>query len=146
MTPTKTDLAWAAGFFDGEGCVAVGRNKKNNSQKPWWFHVSVALVCTNKPAIEKFLNIAEIGSLNKRKRTKTNKLTWAWRASLTNSKEFLEKLLPYLIIKKEEVKLAIKLSNSMKRGGNYRSYTNKERKERIKLSKQISLLKKREWK
>lgn len=57
------------------------------------------------------------GSLVQKTRSKANwKETWNWQLSGQNAADFLEALLPYLVIKKERAELALMLY-SLKRDG-----------------------------
>jgi hypothetical protein len=55
---TEVDYAWAAGFFDGEGCVYVKVPKEG-----WPSQIKVCIGQTSVDVLEKFLDIFEVGTI-----------------------------------------------------------------------------------
>ena len=77
MSTNSLEIAWAAGFFEGEGCIS--RHSKTNNR---W---ALQMASTDKDVIEKFVNIVGIGKLygpyQQRQRTKDGSLVkplWRW--------------------------------------------------------------------
>lgn len=58
MPNRETDLAWAAGFFDGDGCV--GFNKTRAHYKS----LCIGIVQVNKEPLERFLTVVDAGYIN----------------------------------------------------------------------------------
>jgi len=95
-------LEYAAGFFDGEGCITIVRNKNSNS-----FALNVGI---NNTAYLPLKLICDRfgGSVRFRKSVNPNwRPQWQWQAVCKNAYYFLSSILPLLLIKKEEAKLAI---------------------------------------
>lgn len=87
----KIELAWAAGFFDGEG--SVGLHKLKTGRK----YVSLNTVNTYKPNIERFYKaIGEVGYMGVRKRREKHwKICYYWQTQKDAAKVF-NLLKPYL--------------------------------------------------
>ena len=105
-----TELAYLAGLFDGEGCIMIIKRKgysHNHKVNPSpRYSLKIQLTNTNKEVID------WISSFGWYVRENTNlKKQWkrCWVVFLHDirAKEWLEKLLPVLRIKKDEAKLAI---------------------------------------
>ncbi len=88
-----------AGFFDGEGCVFIYGLKN-------LFHLNVAIANTNpKPLI---VGQARYGGyVRPEKCHRGNKPFWMWRMTGKTAAKFLSKIFPYVIIKKDEVAIAL---------------------------------------
>ena len=88
---TETDVAWAAGFFEGEGCIKAQKNGR--------FEV-LSLNNTDKDVIERFVNIVNYGNLcgpYTTKKKPTYKPYWSWAVGKkAEVKRILEMFLPYL--------------------------------------------------
>ena len=89
----EVQVAWAAGFFEGEGCI---KTQKANYQ-------AICINNTDKDVIERFVSIVNYGNLNGpyksngRKHKPTHKPYWSWEISKKSEvKRILEMFLPYL--------------------------------------------------
>lgn len=90
----RTDLAWAAGLFEGEGCISLNRpNKSKNSAYP-----TMAIGMTDKEPLEKFRQAISVGSLKgPYKKSGPRKDVWEWRAhGLEKVEQVLALFWPYL--------------------------------------------------
>jgi hypothetical protein len=98
----NAELAYIAGFFDGEGCVHGSIIHKNSGAYPRaWITIGQKDPFILRK-IEKYFNF---GTLHQYKKN--------WRYQVKNTKEvieFLQALYPYLIGKKEQAGLAIELN------------------------------------
>lgn len=85
--PTPTDIAWAAGLFEGEGCIA--------EHTGGW---GLQLLMTDADVVLRFEAIAGAGSTNARKPAPENhKIVYVWRTRRAQEVERLLGLfLPYL--------------------------------------------------
>lgn len=96
------DLAYIAGFVDGEGCIRI----KQASQRGNSFYVWVAITNTYKPTLD---YVAEIfGGKVRQAERKTNK--WAYHFLITSSEavDFLKSILGFMREKRAQAELAIK--------------------------------------
>jgi len=96
LTPNEK-TAWAAGFFDGEGCVHINPTLKYGRLSGYSFCVSVAQTRT-----EPLMLLQELfgGYLTERKTGITHKKrVWVWTLHGADCARFLEKVLPALRVK-----------------------------------------------
>lgn len=97
---TTEELAYAAGFFDGEGCVLI--TKWNNC-----YSMRVCVTSTNLSVLlwmkERFGGCINDGP-DPRPQAR---MKWCWIASTWVCVRFLEALLPFLKIKKPQAELAL---------------------------------------
>lgn len=95
------NIAYVAGFLDGEGCIYI-----NDST------LYVITAQCNKEVLDKCKESFGGGvyeHISEQKRQKTNwRRSWQWRVWNKGAADLLEACLPYLIVKKEEAELALK--------------------------------------
>lgn len=106
--PTKLVLAYLAGLVDGEGCIYVGKHF-NHPQKKTRYRLRLQVTNTNKIIPEIFQQ--EFGGwiYQHNPKDKTWKVRYDWVISDKKAENVLKILLPYLLIKKQQVKLALTL-------------------------------------
>lgn len=136
--------AYVAGLFDGEGCVATRHRRRA-------FAVYARLSMTDPRAM---LAIAhefggKVSPCKRDRRGKRTRQCWHWDLFGAKAKVFFETILPYCVVKKDEVALAITLL-SMERRRDEPHGTAKlppsVRRLRADLAGQIKGLKRREFK
>jgi hypothetical protein len=103
MNISTEDLAYAAGFFDGEGCIGIWRmgnssftlvlnvTGTNQAAIMWWkmkFGGRIVRVCNSHEDVRR----AD---------------SWKWFCESKKAKEMLEALLPYLKLKKSEAEIGL---------------------------------------
>lgn len=97
-------LYYAAGYFDGEGCIAFLKNRNGRS------YLRMAVVSGDLDSIRVFVELFG-GQISSEKRThpKTGKASYyfAWRKNGTQAIETLKAILPYLLAKKRQAALAV---------------------------------------
>lgn len=100
---TTEDLIWMAGFFDGEGHIDIAKYKGNPHG------IMVASVTNmNRDVLTPFLIFGG------RIFIATKKLNcWRWQAYGGQAKTLLERLLPYLRLKRDAAKVAITFQNTI---------------------------------
>lgn len=93
--------AYAAGLVDGEGCVRLNRCRRGNRVR-YYPHVIVGLV--TKEPLEKLKQVFG-GSLLLRRHSKHfgKRSLWIWTVSCRSAERFLEVIVPYLLVKREQV-------------------------------------------
>jgi len=105
LSVSMISAEYAAGFFDGEGCISCYRNH-NPSQSA--YHISVILTNGNKDVLQS-INEKYGGRIYKQV-SKNNNHRDAFHLSFTNHQsmlDFLISIFPFLIVKKKAVGLAI---------------------------------------
>ena len=112
----KTDWAYMAGFFDGEGSIGfmtMGRRRKT-------FRLRVQVISTNEWAVQ-FLRFSSGGSVGVDRHTLFQRMRWktAYRWGVYDNKaySFLKQIYPYLKLKKPQAELAFLFQEHKKRGG-----------------------------
>ena len=119
----ETFLAWSAGFFDGEGCVMVELSKEKNCRHGFRTSLHATVTQTSLPCLRLFLE-AFGGSITTSESRTPQGRRWAvqhrWIVRNEEAVEFLQKVKPYLVVKKEQAEIALtyplKASNGKKYG------------------------------
>lgn len=107
MSLQESQLAWMAGFADGEGCIHISKcvsKRKSGSTNTTYqliFHVSQK----ERASVARFAEFFGGGSLGVEYR-KGNPY-WYWRATGPFASETLKQLLPFMFTKKREAENAI---------------------------------------
>jgi len=95
MTPE-----YAAGFFDGEGCVNCSSSRNNS-------FVRILVVNTNIDVLKAFQAVWG-GDINTNTKTKAHwKQAYTWRLQHKAATNFLTEILPFLIVKRQQAEAAI---------------------------------------
>lgn len=99
----EIELAWAAGFFDGEGHTGL----QSKSQKYRYLRLTVGQ--TEPTTLERFQKAVGYGNITgPYPRKGTRKDVWVWQTTSKKAHEALNRLLPYLSgPKREQARLAI---------------------------------------
>lgn len=102
------DLAWAAGFFDGEGFVTIGRrNTKINGKEYKGHYLRVGI---NHVAPEPIYEMHKLfgGKVQSGHKTQGNrKPRFRWIVSTRNAANVLKQLMPYLRNKNKAAELGL---------------------------------------
>ena len=96
-------LAYIAGIVDGEGCIDTFKSGDKVSYQP-----RITVVNTNKKVLQLIVDMFE-GTICARRKIVGRKQVYSWMRGGVPAGEVIEKLLPYLLIKKEHALLATKL-------------------------------------
>lgn len=94
-------LAYIAGFFDGEGSITIQDKRYYNF---------MIRACNNVEEPIRFMHEVLGGNVFVKKPTKTRSLSFVWQCSGLPAAEVLEKLLPYLTVKRRLAHLGIALA------------------------------------
>ena len=119
---TKLFLAWAAGFFDGEGCVIVEISKEKKCRHGFRTYLHATVTQTSLPCLELYLK--EFGGSIKTSDCRTpNGRRWAvqytWVVRNENAANFLRAIQPYTIVKREQVNVALRYPLTAPNGKKY---------------------------
>ena len=95
------ELAWAAGFYDGEGSTFAhvqrpGIGRRNSSG---YVAIKISISQTDRRPLDRFLNAVKLGYVNgpyEVAAPKKGKAAYLYRASGKEAEEVLELLSPYL--------------------------------------------------
>lgn len=88
--------AYLAGLFDGEGCVSVCSPR---------YKLSVSIGNQHLPILEMILE--DYGGHIYHHSTVKGRINWVWKIFGHLSQPFLETILPFSIIKKEQIELGL---------------------------------------
>lgn len=101
-------IAYAAGFFDGEGHIAITRVKKARSEEAKYHVMSVSISNTNLTVLKWFEEHFSGRVSSHRMPLNPNWLpSWRWTAANKGAEAFLKTVLPYLIVKREQALVAL---------------------------------------
>ena len=102
----ESDLAYAAGFFDGEGSIGIYHHRKKTCKSGWQNGLRVRGYNTNEMVIRWFeYNFG--GSVHKKKAEANRQQGYVWNADSRIAYQFLKQVLPYLKVKKSQAELAL---------------------------------------
>ena len=109
-TVSECELAYAAGFFDGEGSITITcRTQKNGRYKYYAMLARITQVDIN-PLL--FMQEKFGGGIYPTKRPSGKPIS-VWQVSARNAEEFLIKIYKYSIVKKDEIDIALKFRKTM---------------------------------
>lgn len=116
----KNTLSYVAGLFDGEGSIVIAVSKPSEKRQTispsHWLQVSISM--THQPTIE-WLHTNFGGHVTNNGKSESRgarRPCYAWRLEGNQAKDFLHKVTPYLICKREQALLAVEFQ--AKRQGN----------------------------
>jgi predicted transposase len=112
VTRTATDIAYAAGFFDGEGSINIKKPGKTPKSSG---HRLVVSVSQSKPAPLEW--ICERWGGGVRRLRRRHKAAWEWSVGSKLAGAFLQDLLPFLMVKREEAIVAIEFQSRKRNTG-----------------------------
>lgn len=121
--PSDAGAAYAAGFFDGEGCVSISRTQRKDCNGPTYCLAVIVGQINVEPLL--FLQNRWGGSISHRIRPPPYSNVFDWRTQADSAASFLRSLLPYLILKQERAKLAINFQALKGGQGKYRGDSNR---------------------
>lgn len=97
-----TEIAYIAGFFDGEGCVRIKKaNQGGNS-----YYLIAHITNTNPVILKKVQDL--FGGNTRVQENGRNKPIYNWYITSSEANDFLKTLQPFLIEKKSQAELGIK--------------------------------------
>ena len=113
---TLADIAWAAGLFDGEGCVFMSRQKRLNRPSDG-YALKLSMSMVHKPTLQEFAKVVQRGAVvvHRSGRSRVNRRdSWQWAVYNAKAIEVLKLLLPYLRTKHEEALLGLRFEGLAK--------------------------------
>lgn len=107
---TECRVAYLAGFFDGEGHIRIQKHSSRGS-----YMLSISCVqATPYPLdmyVEEFGGVVKVRDYLYRGIIKRK---YEWRTSSMSAQKALEKMMPFLVAKKDEAEVAIKFRNTFR--------------------------------
>ena len=105
----KTDLAYAAGLFDGEGCITITKQyyKKADGSKSYFHVLRLTVGMTDDWPIQ-WLADHLAGNISPHKPTnKKYRMQWRWEARGRQAERALRLMMPWLKVKKKQAEFAL---------------------------------------
>lgn len=96
---TKTDAAWFAGLFDGEGSLVAAHGKGSKSLR-------LQIVMCNEEIVRRVQTVVGTGNIQYH-RPKNTKHSESWHFAVygMNAVRVLTQILPWLIVKREDAEM-----------------------------------------
>ena len=109
---TIAQIAYLAGIIDGEGSIYIGNFSKNKKTNVPYYQTNVQVTNTDKPLIDWLYET--FGGLVSKRTTRqhasnSRKQAYIWTASGERVTHLCELILPYLIAKKRQCEIMIKM-------------------------------------
>ncbi len=101
-----TELAYAAGLFDGEGSISLVRQKNNRSPSP-----QVAVASNDYEVLGWFQKRFGGSIVTKQPRKPTHSVSYDWRLTDRRALTFLALIRPYLVIERKIRRIDLLLNN-----------------------------------
>lgn len=106
----ETWLAWAAGFVDGEGCIrTIDCTHKGRFTTQRWYSITIDVSQVKREPLDKFVELFGGKVLCHRDEYGP---AHVWRAYGSRALNTLEKILPYLVVKKRQAELCIEFQRT----------------------------------
>jgi len=100
--PDVTNLAWAAGVIDGEGCITIGYRKNSGTHQ-----LTIRVVSKDNRMCPKMHDIFG-GSLWRDKQERL-----IWQVTGARAAEVARLVYPYIVVKPEQIDIAIAFGNTI---------------------------------
>ena len=102
-----TDLAWAAGIIDGEGCIYIKKTPSTQCRKTKndTYTLGLRVVMGHEAAIRRLHELFQVGNCYKLQQRGYND-AWSFMCSARKAEVVLELVRPYLFVKSEEADVA----------------------------------------
>lgn len=122
MTFKETDLSWAAGFFDGEGCISFAKRIRNKNPE---YELTLTIGQANISPLRKFQKLFG-GRLRK-----DNLGYFRWYSNSKETLKILKLIKPYMFLKKKEAQIALLYEHLYTGKGSKASLEDLEKKDRL---------------
>jgi hypothetical protein len=120
---TETELAYLAGIVDGEGCFYTGMVKQGRYGSGYQFHALLKVSNTHRGLID-YLENTFGGNREyaycKQRANPNFKPVYSWQATGLMLDYLCPMILPYLIVKRQQCELMIKIRSTYKNIGSKR--------------------------
>lgn len=104
------ELAYFAGFFDGEGSISILEHTKPTGYR--YMRLLVQVGCTNLEVLEWF-QLRFGGNIYNHKRNGNRKQCYTWQLHSRMAANALMLMQPYLLVKVEQARLALEFQETM---------------------------------
>lgn len=112
------EFPYLAGFFDGEGSTQIRRLKQKTRRAQFGFVVSASIASTDQFPILGIRNQFGGSICHTQPRNENSKSVYVWTIYGEKACNFLNSILPWLIIKRERAIMAIEFQSLMRKPKN----------------------------
>lgn len=113
---TIAELAWLSGIIDGEGSIFIMKQKRKDRERIFNYILRVAVQSTDLIMAKECFLISEEGTYFTASETRENQSnSLKWQVNGRKAANILKELLPYMKVKKEQAKAAIKFQETTKK-------------------------------
>lgn len=109
---SETELAWVAGFIDGEGSIGIIKTYGRHGQSPTYL-IRLEVSNTNREIITFLRDLFGGGLQPDKKRNPAWKDSYKWVVAAKQAKDIIEQITPYLRLKKQQAELALELAKGL---------------------------------
>ena len=115
------EAAYLAGIIDGEGSVYIAKHKEYSGRGlPYSYSTRVSVGNTDERLINWIQKTVKTGNIHFVQETRNNwKDHWHWLLADKNITPFLEQILPFLIIKKEQALILLRFRELIDKSRTY---------------------------
>jgi hypothetical protein len=104
---TETDLAYVAGIVDGEGCIQVQKYKKRKRERSTPYKLQLRVSNTDLRLVQHLQSLFPGYIYNGSEKRKNRRNQFYWHVNGKKAAHILEKLVPFLVSKKDQAEIAI---------------------------------------
>ena len=117
MMPSKLDLSYCAGLFDGEGSVLIKKYNKHNGRRRYWtWAISMEMSMVDINILQYFASTVGFNKLYfKPKHGLGTKDQWRWRVTYRQAERVARLLLPYSKVKHAKILQVVQHYDAVKR-------------------------------
>ena len=133
MSKVELSKEYIAGFFDGEGCIVIGRRPPNRGRKTTSYCLQCSVVQATLEPLD-YLQQKYGGIIVDRTKHKAPQNCYAWQIGSKKAEKFIEDIYPYIYLKKDEFDIAFQFCKTLTYGSkrvseevlNYKEFLKKE--------------------
>lgn len=126
----EIDVAWAAGFFDGEGYIGISRGYSRNKRWGPYHHMSISASQRIREPLDRLVSIFD-GTVCKA----TTRDLYLWTCTTRCAARALTAMLPYLSVKAPQARVALSFQARRKSGGTAKADGVQDNKDRVELAR-----------
>lgn len=103
-----TDLAWAAGLIDGEGCISLNAVRTRSKSGRLTYELRVVVNNTDIRLLNRLREVLGVGFICPMKRySARHRPAWQWEVKSRKAETVIRAVLLYLVGKREEAELGL---------------------------------------
>lgn len=115
--PDNAIIQYLAGFFDGEGCIQIVRtNEKKHPQ----YDLRIMVANTHEGVLRRLVEAFGCGCISHRRQRAHWRMCFFWVCSCRDAEHVLKLIAPYLIVKREQVRIALDVQKVKRARPSYR--------------------------